>query len=234
MDQLSQSEARHEENFAQAPAQLEARHQENFAQVLAPSDVRHQEQLTQSNARHQEQMREMMLHMKEMLICRQPNLLYIENDVGAFQRKQDFNDVVEVNLLVSPYLFLGAAKEAPIVTPLMEYAIMEVGEVIQFYDSNRRFLAWGFGGRTIDGSTCFNLNGSTCAFEVSGADFVMLCFAYSLKNLTSLAYCLAVFTQLSLFLCNPLHLKSASVTIDVLHSSITSKSHTFSTKHEKF
>ncbi|KAK7820030.1 protein bonzai 3 [Quercus suber] len=97
------------------------------------------------------------------------------SNMGAFQRKQDFNDVVE--------------------------AIMEVGEVIQFYDSNRRFLAWGFGGRTIDGSTCFNLNGSTCAFEMSGADF---------------------------------HLKSASITIDVLHSSITSKSHKFSTKHEKF
>ena len=55
---------------------------------------------------------------------------------------------------------------------------MEVGEVIQFYDSNRRFPAWGFGGRTIDGTTshCFNLNGSTGAFEVRGADFVMLCF----------------------------------------------------------
>lgn len=26
-------------------------------------------------------------------------------------------------------------------------AIMEVGEVIQFYDSDRKFPAWGFGGR---------------------------------------------------------------------------------------
>ncbi|KAM4119339.1 hypothetical protein ACJW30_03G051400 [Castanea mollissima] len=46
-------------------------------------------------------------------------------------------------------------------------AILEVGEVIQFYDSDRRFPAWGFGGRTCDGTTlhCFNLNGSAGAFE---------------------------------------------------------------------
>jgi hypothetical protein len=46
--------------------------------------------------------------------------------------------------------------------------MMEVGEVIQFYDSDRRFPAWGFGGRTGDGtiSHCFNMNGSTGAFEV--------------------------------------------------------------------
>jgi hypothetical protein len=46
--------------------------------------------------------------------------------------------------------------------------MMEVGEVIQFYDSDRRFPAWGFGGRTGDGtiSHCFNMNGSKGAFEV--------------------------------------------------------------------
>lgn len=45
---------------------------------------------------------------------------------------------------------------------------MEVGEVIQFYDSNRRFPAWGFGGRTHDGSLshCFNLDGNPGASEV--------------------------------------------------------------------
>ena len=44
---------------------------------------------------------------------------------------------------------------------------MEVGEVIQFYDSDRRFPAWGFGGR-INGtiSHCFNLNGSASGIEV--------------------------------------------------------------------
>jgi hypothetical protein len=46
-------------------------------------------------------------------------------------------------------------------------AIMEVGQVIQFYDSDRRFPAWGFGGKTPAGtvSHCFNLNGSA-SFEV--------------------------------------------------------------------
>lgn len=47
-------------------------------------------------------------------------------------------------------------------------AIMEVGEVIQFYDSDRLFPAWGFGGKTFDGviSHCFNLNGSPNGVEV--------------------------------------------------------------------
>ena len=45
---------------------------------------------------------------------------------------------------------------------------MEVGDVIQFYDSDRRFPAWGFGGKINDGtiSHCFNLNGTTGASEV--------------------------------------------------------------------
>ncbi|GAV86548.1 C2 domain-containing protein/Copine domain-containing protein, partial [Cephalotus follicularis] len=49
-----------------------------------------------------------------------------------------------------------------------QQAIMEVGEVIQFYDADRRFPAWGFGGRTYDNtvSHCFNLNGNPNAYEV--------------------------------------------------------------------
>ena len=44
---------------------------------------------------------------------------------------------------------------------------MEVGEVIQFYDSDRRFPAWGFGGHTGGAvSHCFNLNGSPGSSEV--------------------------------------------------------------------
>lgn len=41
--------------------------------------------------------------------------------------------------------------------------------MIQFYDSDRRFPAWGFGGRTPNGSVshCFNLNGSPSDFEVN-------------------------------------------------------------------
>ncbi|KAI8547830.1 hypothetical protein RHMOL_Rhmol07G0226200 [Rhododendron molle] len=60
-----------------------------------------------------------------------------------------------------------------------QQAIMEVGEVIKFYNSDRRFLAWGFGGRTYDGSIshCFNLNGGVgCVEDISadnnGSDFV--------------------------------------------------------------
>lgn len=55
-------------------------------------------------------------------------------------------------------------------------AIMEVGEVIQFYDSDKRFPAWGFGGKTFDGSIshCFNLNGSASGYEVRRDDFISL------------------------------------------------------------
>lgn len=39
-------------------------------------------------------------------------------------------------------------------------AIREVGEVLQFYDADRKFPAWGFGGRIYDGSVshCFDLS----------------------------------------------------------------------------
>ena len=45
---------------------------------------------------------------------------------------------------------------------------MDVGEVLQFYDSDKRFPAWGFGARPIDSpvSHCFNLNGSSSYSEV--------------------------------------------------------------------
>lgn len=48
-------------------------------------------------------------------------------------------------------------------------AILEVGEVLQVYDSDKRFPAWGFGARPIDGpvSHCFNLNGSNSYCEVN-------------------------------------------------------------------
>jgi len=45
---------------------------------------------------------------------------------------------------------------------------MEVGEVIQFYDSDKQFPAWGFGRKIPRGivSHCFNLNGSLTSSEV--------------------------------------------------------------------
>lgn len=47
-------------------------------------------------------------------------------------------------------------------------SILAVGEVLQHYDSDQRFPAWGFGGRPIDGpvSHCFALNGNQQAAEV--------------------------------------------------------------------
>ncbi|KAL6190951.1 hypothetical protein ACLB2K_037345 [Fragaria x ananassa] len=46
-------------------------------------------------------------------------------------------------------------------------AITEVGEVIQFYDADKRFPAWGFGGGTVEGpvSHCFNLDVTATGYE---------------------------------------------------------------------
>ncbi|GAV63237.1 Copine domain-containing protein [Cephalotus follicularis] len=65
-------------------------------------------------------------------------------------------------------------------------AIMEVGEVIQFYDADRRFPAWGFGGRTYDNtvSHCFNLNGNPNAYEVEGVEGIMAAYASALHNVS--------------------------------------------------
>ncbi|XP_057787331.1 protein BONZAI 3 [Salvia miltiorrhiza] len=65
-----------------------------------------------------------------------------------------------------------------------QQAIMEVGEVIQFYDSDRRFPAWGFGGKTPNGSIshCFNLNGSPTDFEVEGVEGIMAAYTSALHN----------------------------------------------------
>ncbi|KAG7968625.1 hypothetical protein I3843_08G164800 [Carya illinoinensis] len=67
-----------------------------------------------------------------------------------------------------------------------DLAIMEVGEVVQFYDSDRRFPAWGYGGKTFDGtiSHCFNLNGSAGSFEVEGVEGIMSAYASPLHNVT--------------------------------------------------
>ncbi|GFP93377.1 protein bonzai 3 [Phtheirospermum japonicum] len=67
-----------------------------------------------------------------------------------------------------------------------QQAIKEIGEVIQFYDSDRRFPAWGFGGRTPDHniSHCFNLNGSAADFEVEGVDGIMAAYSSALQNVS--------------------------------------------------
>ncbi|CAL0330064.1 unnamed protein product [Lupinus luteus] len=65
-------------------------------------------------------------------------------------------------------------------------AIVEVGEVIQFYDSDKRFPTWGFGARPIDGpvSHCFNLNGSSHYCEVEGIQGIMMAYTSALLNVS--------------------------------------------------
>ncbi|KAM3345040.1 hypothetical protein P3S68_024749 [Capsicum galapagoense] len=65
-------------------------------------------------------------------------------------------------------------------------AIMEVGDIIQFYDSDKLFPAWGFGGKAYNGtvSHCFNLNGSSDASEVEGVGGIMAAYAGALQNFT--------------------------------------------------
>ncbi|XP_058752914.1 protein BONZAI 3-like [Vicia villosa] len=63
-------------------------------------------------------------------------------------------------------------------------AIMEVGEVIQFYDSDKRFPAWGFGGKIPGGtvSHCFNLNGNPASSEVVRVEGIMEAYASALHT----------------------------------------------------
>nr|GMD03673.1 protein BONZAI 1-like [Ipomoea batatas] len=58
--------------------------------------------------------------------------------------------------------------------------------VLQFYDSDKRFPAWGFGARPIDGpvSHCFNLNGSTSYCEVEGIQGIMMAYTNALFNVS--------------------------------------------------
>ncbi|KAG8638585.1 hypothetical protein MANES_14G044800v8 [Manihot esculenta] len=67
-----------------------------------------------------------------------------------------------------------------------QQAIVEVGEVLQFYDSDKRFPAWGFGARPIDGpvSHCFNLNGSNNHCEVEGIQGIMMTYTSALMNVS--------------------------------------------------
>ncbi|PON97476.1 Protein BONZAI [Trema orientale] len=65
-------------------------------------------------------------------------------------------------------------------------AILEVGDVLQFYDTDKRFPAWGFGARPIDGpvSHCFYLNGSSHYYEVEGIQGIMMAYTSALRNVS--------------------------------------------------
>ena len=78
---------------------------------------------------------------------------------------------------------------------------MDVGEVVQFYDSDRRFPAWGFGGKTFGGSVshCFNLNRSPTDSEVTISFIVSICLKTSYASSISLdSICSASCIQLTL------------------------------------
>ncbi|KAM1095594.1 hypothetical protein EV2_010763 [Malus domestica] len=65
-----------------------------------------------------------------------------------------------------------------------QQAITEVGPVIQFYDADKSFPAWGFGGRTANGtvSHCFNLNGDSSESEVVGVEGIMAAYANAQRD----------------------------------------------------
>ncbi|KAL0552075.1 hypothetical protein IC582_011169 [Cucumis melo] len=67
-----------------------------------------------------------------------------------------------------------------------QQAIKEVGEVIQFYNTDCRFPAWGFGARTRDGniSHCFNLSTAPTQPEVEGVEGIMRAYANALHNVS--------------------------------------------------
>ncbi|XP_076943911.1 protein BONZAI 3-like [Bidens hawaiensis] len=67
-----------------------------------------------------------------------------------------------------------------------QQAIMEVGEVIQVYDYDKRFPAWGFGGKLYNGSVshCFNLSGNAGNFEVGGVQGIMDAYKNALHTVS--------------------------------------------------
>ncbi|XP_078158533.1 protein BONZAI 3-like isoform X3 [Carex rostrata] len=66
-----------------------------------------------------------------------------------------------------------------------QQAIIGVGEVLQFYDTDKRFPAWGFGGRTRDGvSHCFNLNLLPMESEVVGLEGIMGAYSTALHSVS--------------------------------------------------
>uniref|UniRef100_A0A0D9WFU7 C2 domain-containing protein n=1 Tax=Leersia perrieri TaxID=77586 RepID=A0A0D9WFU7_9ORYZ len=65
-----------------------------------------------------------------------------------------------------------------------QQAILGIGEVLQFYDNDRRFPAWGFGAKIPQGyiSHCFNLNATTNDCEVIGVEGIMSAYSSTLYS----------------------------------------------------
>ncbi|XP_020246259.1 protein BONZAI 2-like isoform X2 [Asparagus officinalis] len=124
------------------------------------------------------------LHVEKFSQCKSPTFLdYI---VGG----------IELNFMVA--IDFTASNGNPRLQDSLHYidpsgrpnayqrAVIEVGEVLQLYDSSKRFPAWGFGARPIDGpvSHCFNLSGSTHHCEVEGIHGIMSAYMGALRNVS--------------------------------------------------
>uniref|UniRef100_M8BVY6 Uncharacterized protein n=1 Tax=Aegilops tauschii TaxID=37682 RepID=M8BVY6_AEGTA len=69
---------------------------------------------------------------------------------------------------------------------LKSQVILEIGDILQYYDPAKRIPSWGYGARPIDGpvSHCFNLNGSTYQPEVEGIQGIMSAYISALRNVS--------------------------------------------------
>ncbi|KAI3837872.1 hypothetical protein MKW92_000116 [Papaver armeniacum] len=67
-----------------------------------------------------------------------------------------------------------------------QQAISKVGEVIKPFDFDKRFSAWGFGGKPTGDvvSHCFNLNESPGETEVAGVDGILSAYSRALQRIT--------------------------------------------------
>jgi hypothetical protein len=65
-----------------------------------------------------------------------------------------------------------------------QQAIVAVGEVLQFYDTDKRYPLWGFGGKAPGGvaNHCFALNGKDDDPEVVGVDGILETYAAALRS----------------------------------------------------
>ncbi|PIA39449.1 hypothetical protein AQUCO_02600119v1 [Aquilegia coerulea] len=153
-------------------ADLEILYQEKVGvNFLKPSSVRHDHMKTLKGQLYVDGFREKMIYSFLDYISSGFELNFmVAVDFTASNRNPRLPDSLHY---VDPSGRLNAYQQA----------IFEVGEVIQFYDSDKKFPAWGFGGR-IDGvvSHCFNLNGSPSESEVYGVNGVMSAYSTALHR----------------------------------------------------
>ncbi|KAF5189378.1 Bonzai-like protein [Thalictrum thalictroides] len=159
-------------NLQKSVADLEILYQEKVgANFLKPSSVRHDHMKTLKGQLYVDGFHEKIIYSFLDYISNGFELNFmVAVDFTASNRNPRLPDSLHY---VDPSGQLNAYQQA----------IYEVGEVIQFYDSDKQFPAWGFGGRT-DGvvSHCFNLNGSPSESEVYGVNGIMSSYSTALHR----------------------------------------------------